>query len=123
MTNRYKTSLTRRGAALMIALVLLAVVGAVAGTVCSQIVRNRQEVRLDLLRAQTRQLLNDALRNAEAKRKIDSAFSGETQTLASDCQPFPGTFQITTRFENEIFAAEVEYRNKEGAMVHAINNK
>jgi len=103
----------RRGAALIIAIVLLAVLGIVAGIVVPQIVRDRQKTRLDLLRTQTRQLLDDALRHAERKREGDSEFTGETWTLGPDVQPFSGSFRITTRFENDAFVAEVEYRDED----------
>jgi hypothetical protein len=74
-----------------------------------------------LLHAQSRQLLDDAFRNAEAKRKIDPEFSGAALTLGPDSQPFPGTFLVTTRFENDAFVAEVEYRDKEGKTIYTIS--
>jgi Tfp pilus assembly protein PilX len=110
----------RRGAVLIVALVLLTVLGIVAGTMLPQILRDRQESRRDLLRTQARQLLDDALRGAEAKRKSDSAFSGETLTLGRDIQPFSGTFRVTTRLENNAFIAEVEYRDKEEKVVFIV---
>ena len=102
----------RRGAALIIAVVLLAILGIVAGIVVPQIVRDRQNARLDLLRTQAQQLLDDALRNAEGKRESNPEFAGETLTLGPDVQPFPGTFRITTRLENDAFSAEVEYHDE-----------
>jgi len=112
---------TRRGAALIIVIVLLACLAIVAGVVLPQILRERHESRQDLIRVQSRQLLDDALRNAEAKRSTDPEFAGETLTLGKDQQPFPGTFQVTTKFINDAFTGEVEYRNKEGKMIYVVN--
>ena len=113
----YQNTEPRRGAALIVAIALLAVLGIVAGLTLPQIIRDRHEARTDLLRTQSRQLLDDALRIAEAKRAMsiqqgNPEFSGETLTLTSDLHPFAGTFQITTRYENDAFVGEVEYRDK-----------
>ena len=113
----------RRGAVLIVALVLLAVLGIVAGVALPQILRDRQENRKALVRIQSQQLLDDALRNAEAKRRSDSAFSGETLTLGPEHQPFPGTFQVTTRLEDDAFTGEVEYRNEEGKILYTTQRR
>jgi type II secretory pathway component PulJ len=111
----------RRGAALMIALVLLACLTIVAGTMLPQILRSRHESRQELLREQSRQLLEDALRIAEAKRQGDPDFSGMVWTLGPDEQPFPGTFLVTTRLEGNTFAVEVEFRNDDGKTICVMN--
>jgi len=103
----------RRGGALLVAIVLLAVLGIVAGMTIPQIIRDREQARLDLVRMQSQQLLDDALRIAESKRETNSEFYGETLTLGPDQQPFPGTFQVTTRYENGAFVGDVEYREKD----------
>jgi type II secretory pathway component PulK len=108
----------RRGAALIVALVLLTVLGIVTGTVLPRILQDRQEARKDLVRTQSRQLLDDAIRSAESKRQSDSSFSGETLTLDSDSQPFGGTFQVTTRLEADTFVAEIEYRSEAGKVIY-----
>ena len=113
----------RRGAALLVAIVLLTLLAIVAGTMLPQMLRNQQENRLDLLRTQSRQLLDDTLRNAESKRQAEPEFSGETLVLGPDRQPFPGTFQITTRYEENTFAAEVEYRTENRKLLHTANRK
>ena len=110
----------RCGAALIIALVLLTVLGVVAGAVLPQILRDRQEIRQKLVRIQCHQLLGDAICHAEAKRQSDSAFSGGTWTLGPDVHPFPGTFSVTTRYENDALTAEVEYRNEEGKTIYTV---
>ena len=117
------TPSNRCGAALIIVIVLLACLAIVAGAVLPQILRERHESRQDLIRVQSRQLLDDALRNAEAKRSADPEFAGEMLTLGKDQQPFPGTFQVTTKFVNDTFAGEVEYRNKEGKMIYVVSKK
>jgi len=103
-------SSNRCGAALIVALVLLALLGIVAGIVLPQILRARHEAQWDLVRAQSRLLFDDALRGAEARRSVDPEFSGETLTLGPDQQPFSGTFLVMTRLENDAFFVEVEYR-------------
>ena len=108
----------RRGAVLIVALVLLAVLGIVAGTALPQILRDRQENRKALVRIQSQQLLDDALRSAEAKRQFDSEFSGEELTLDSEHQPFSGTFQITTNYQDDRFNAKVEYRDEKGKILY-----
>ena len=120
---RDKPTPNRRGAALIIALVLMACLAIVAGVVLPQMFRDQQESRKELIRTQSRQLLDDALRNAEAKRSIDSEFSGEALTLGPDSQPFSGTFQVTTRFANDAFAGEVEYRDREGKIIFTVNRQ
>ena len=113
----------RRGAALIIVLVLMACLAIVAGVALPQMFRDQQESRMELIRTQSRQLLDDALRIAEAKRSVDSEFSGEVLTLGPDSQPFSGTFQVTTRLENDAFAGEVEYRDREGKIVFTVNRQ
>ncbi|MCL2710754.1 MAG: hypothetical protein FWE95_07725 [Planctomycetaceae bacterium] len=110
-----------RGAALIIVIVLLACLALVAGAVLPQILRERHESRQDLIRVQSRQLLDDALHNAEAKRRADPEFSGVTFVLDSENQPFSGVFQVTTTFVNEAFTGKVEYQNKEGKIIYAVN--
>jgi len=111
----------RRGAALIIALVLLAFLGIIAGTVLPRIYQDRQESRKELLRIQSRQLLDDAFRNAEVKRQADSDFSGETFSLGTDQQPFAYTFLVTTRCQDDNVSATVECRNKEGITIYSIH--
>ena len=115
-----KNNRNRSGAALIIALVLLAVIGVIASTVLAQMLRDRQETRLDLICRQADLLLDDALRIAERQREADSEFTGKTITIGSDQQPFPGTFRITTQYQSEIdrFAVEVEYSNEKGKLIH-----
>jgi len=121
MTHKHPPN--RRGATLIITLVLLACLAIVAGVVLPQILRDRQESRMELVRTQSQQLLDDALRIASAKRNVDPEFVGETFVLESDSQPFPGTFQVTTRIENETFVAEVEYRNEQGQIIYTVNRQ
>jgi len=121
--NRKSQPQNRRGAALIIVVVLLACLAVVASTVLPQMLRDRHENRLELVRTQSRQLLNDALRNAEVKRNADPEFTGATLTLGPDSQPFPGTFQVTTRLENDTFDAEIEYRNKQGKLLYTVNRQ
>ena len=111
----------RRGAALIIVIGLLACLAIVSGAVLPQILRDRYETRQELVRIQSRQLLGDALRYAEAKRIADPDFAGATLTLGPDSQPFPGTFQVTTKFVDEAFIAEVEYLDEHGKKVFIEN--
>jgi len=104
----------RRGAALIIALVLLVVIGAVTSVTLPQILRDRQAARMELVRGQAQWLLDDALRLAEAKRLFDSEFSGETMTLGPGNQPFDGVFLVTTKYKDGRFHAEVEYSGGKG---------
>ena len=113
-----------RGAALIIVLVLLSILGIVAGAALPQIIRNRQAIRMDLLRTQSHQLFADAIRCAEAKRESEPTFSGETFVVGSDIQPFPGSFHVATRLENDAFVAEVEYRNTSRTTIYnAVGNR
>ena len=112
-TNLPNNTVARRGAALIIAIVLLSILGIVAGIMLPQILRARQESQLDLLRIQARQLLDDALRNAGVKRAEDPDFSGETLTFGPDCQPFFGTFQVIIWLEDDVFVAEVEFHDEQ----------
>ena len=115
--------LLHRGAALFIAIVLLAVLGIVAGIVLPQILRDRQEFRQDLLRTQSRLLLNDALHIAETKRKSDPDFSGENFILGPDIQPFNGTFRVVTRLEEDAFVGEVQYRDNNGNVLVFVSTR
>ena len=120
---KHKHPPNRRGAALIIALVLLACLAAVAGVVMPRMLRDRYESRMELVRTQSRQLLDDVLQSAETKRQTEPDFSGMVFTFAPDSRTFSGTFQVTVRFENDAFTAEVEYRNEEGRIVYAINRR
>jgi len=117
----YNNPKNRRGAALIIAMVLLACLAIVAGVVLPQMLRDRQETRLELVRVQSRQLLDDALRSAEAKRNSDPNFAGAILSLGPDQQPFDGTFLVTTKYQDDRFNAEVEYRNEKGEVIYAVN--
>ena len=108
----------RRGAALVIALVLLAIIAVIASTALTQIIRNRQETQRNLVRQQADLLLHDALRNAKVQREADSEFSGETITLGPEQQPFGGTYRVTTQYQNDRFTADVEYRNEKGTLMY-----
>ncbi|MDR0328135.1 MAG: hypothetical protein LBI05_07570 [Planctomycetaceae bacterium] len=114
---------SRRGAALIIALVLLAVIATVASIVLTQILRDRLEQRTGLIRRQTALLLDDALRNAEVRRAFDSQFFGETVTFVPDRQPFSGTFQVTTHYRDGNFIAEVEYHNEKGTLIRMTSQR
>jgi len=123
MTVSFRNHPPRRGAALLIALVLLAFIGAIASITLPQLLRDRQDIRMELVRQQTQWLLDDALRRAEAKRRSDSEFSGDTVSLGSGSlgsghQPFEGSFQVTTTYNNDRFHAEVEYSDSKGKTRH-----
>ena len=117
-----KHNRNRRGAALIIALVLIAVIGVITSTVLAQMLRDRREARLELIRQQAALLCHDALRRAKVQRESDTGFSGETITLGSDHQPFPGTFRITTQYQNvaDHFSVEVEYRNEKDKIMFTV---
>ena len=115
-----KSQPARRGAALIMTIVLLTCLAVVAGVVLPQILRDRREARMELLRIQSRQLLDDVFRNTEAKRHAEPEFAGSTLTLGPDRQPFPGTFEVTTRVENESLTAEVEYQNEQGTTIYRL---
>ena len=119
----YKHQQPRRGAALIIALVLLFVIGAIASTVLVQILRDRQEARLDLIRQQAVLLCGDALRIAEVKREADPEFSGYAIILGPDQQPFPGIFRITTQYQSDRLVAEVEYRNEKDKVMCVVKRE
>ena len=114
----HKNQQPRYGAALIIALVLLAVIATVSSMVLMQILRDRQEFRTELIRRQVSLLSDDALRNAEAQRKADPDFSGDTITFGPEQQPFNGTFRVTTQYKDDHFVAEVEYSGEKGRIIH-----
>jgi len=119
----HKNQLPRNGAALIIALVLLAVIATVSSMVLMQILRDRQEARTDLIRRQVGLLSDDALRSAKLQREDNPEFFGETITLGPDQQPFGGTFRVTTQYKDDHFTAEVEYSNKKGEIMHVSTTK
>ena len=110
----------RRGAALIITLVLLAFIATIAMAALTQMLRERQVIRLDLARQQADLLICDALRQSEVLRQADPEFSGETITLGPEQQPFGGTFRVTTRYQEDRFVAEAEYRDEKGKVVHLV---
>ena len=117
MTSFSRNDPNRRGAALIIVLVLLAFIGVIASLTLPQILRDRQTVRMELVRQQVQYLLDDAFRRAEAQRQSDSEFSGGTFVLGSDHQPFDGTFQVATNYQDDRLNVEVEYRNGKGKVL------
>lgn len=119
MTSLHQKISIRRGAVLMIVLVLLAFIGIITSTLVPQMLHDRQDARMELVRRQARQLSSDAIRNAETQRRSNSGFSGETLTLGPNEQPFPGTFRLTTKYENDRFNAEVEYRDENEKLLYA----
>jgi type II secretory pathway component PulJ len=104
----------------MIALVLLAVIAAVSSLVLVQILRDRQEARVELIRRQVNLLSEDALRHAEAQREVNPDFSGETVTFGPDQQPFGGTFKAATQYKDGHFVADVEYSGENGKIIRRV---
>ena len=120
MSSTLRKSPNRRGAALIIALVLLVFIGAIASAALPQILRDRQEVRMEWVRQQAQLLLGDALLSAETQRQSDPDFSGETFSLGPDYQSFGGTFHVTTKYQEDQFTATVEYCNAKGKTLYFV---
>lgn len=110
----------RRGAALIISLVLLALLGAFSTTILKGMLLDRRVSKTELLKIQAETLLDDSLDRARLRREIDPAFTGETIVLASPALQDGGVFHGTTRFDSEknLFVVDGVFRDRSGKDVY-----
>ena len=100
MIQANKRISNRRGAALIIALVLLLLVSAISASLIQGFYTDRRERDRSLIRTQAELLRQD--------------FAGETLTLPHVSDSFPGTFQLTA-CENGVV---VEYHDTTNTLVY-----
>jgi len=100
----------RNAAALVIALVLLLFVSALSAVIMRQLYNGRLETQRQLLYAETDLLIRDMQDRAKQRHASDDSFTGETITLESLSPHLDGTFQLTSRIENEKIRIDAVYR-------------
>jgi Tfp pilus assembly protein PilX len=108
----------RRGAALVIALVLMLLVTAVSATLIRGFYTDRRERDQSQIRTQAELLRQDFSERTNILRAASSDFSGETQTLTNLSGFFDGTFQLTSS-ENGVI---VEYYDSANKLIYTGKN-
>ena len=119
--NNARTS-NRRGAALIIALVLLLLVGAISTSLIRGFYTDRQERNRSQIRTQAELLCHDFAELAKIQRTIAPDFTGETLALTKISDTFDGTFQLTSTFPEAEGTAEpvvqIEYYDETNKLIY-----
>lgn len=88
----------RRGAAVIIALVLLLLVGALSTSLIRGFYTDRRERDQSFIREQAELLQHDFVERTQIQRNASPDFAGETLALTGLSGSFDGTFQLTSTF-------------------------
>ena len=89
----------RRGAALIIAMVLILIIGVLAATTISGIYRDRFAFRQEMVKLQTERLIDDAVLQAAKKLAIQPDYAGETVLLSDLPLPLQGTLELSIKID------------------------
>ena len=111
----------RHGAALITALVLLLLVGAISTSLIRGFYTDRLQRDQSLVRTQAEMLKRDFAERAKIQLAASPDFTGETLTMAGLSSEFDGTFQLTSSVIETPDGAEpvvvVEYYNAANKLV------
>ena len=109
---------TRKGAALIIALVLIAVIGTISAILLKNLLEDRLQQRRVEIRAQSKILLADWVKRTETKLRENADFPGEQTAITPFTHRWSGTYYLTSRKENEQMIAALECRDEEGRIFY-----
>lgn len=115
--NRHR----RRGAALMICLVLIVFFATLSGIVIKTVLDDRREARTESIRQQVRFLLQDGLHRAETLRDADPDFSGDAVEIPSEHPAIPGVYTLTSVYDGDrkAFRIDVKFQDRVGSTIIA----
>ena len=119
--NNARTS-NRSGAALIIALVLLLLVGAISTSLIRGFYTDRHARNQSQIREQAELLRYDFAERAKIQRTATPDFTGETLRLTKLSNTFDGTFQLTSTFPEAEGTAEpvvqIEYYDETNKLIY-----
>ncbi|MDR1957748.1 MAG: hypothetical protein LBQ54_01655 [Planctomycetaceae bacterium] len=125
-SHHYQTP-ERKGAALIIALVLLLFVSALSAAILRQVYNGRLEMQRQIVHVQTDQLVRDFVVRAEQRLAFDPSYTGGTVTFTNLTPRLPGTFQLVTHVESSAgskpeITVTAEYRGEDDRTVYVTQN-
>lgn len=91
----------RTGAALIVCIVLLTVLATLTGLLVKNVLDDRRETRLELIKSQVQILMQDGQHRAELQREAKPEFSGETLKIKSEKTNPAGTIRLTSLYNEE----------------------
>ena len=103
---------TRKGAALIIALVLIAVIGTISAILLKNLLEDRLQQRRVEIRAQSKLLLADGVKRTETKLQENADFPGEQIAITPFSSRWNGTYYLTSRKENDQMIVALECRDE-----------
>lgn len=111
----------RRGAAIIICLVLIVFLATLSGIVIKTVLDDRREARTESIRQQVQFLLQDGLHRSEMLRKAQSGFSGETVEIPSEHPAIPGSYVLTSVYDEDrnTFRVDVRFQDRAGNTIVA----
>ncbi len=111
----------RRGAAVIICLVLIVFLATLSGVVIKTVLDDRREARTESIRRQVQLLLQDGLARAEMLRNASPAFSGDTIEIPSEPPAMAGLYVLTNVYDEDrkAFRIDVRFRDQAGNTIVA----
>lgn len=97
---------SRRGAALIMALVVLAVVSLLMAEQVRRVLADRRHERLELLRVQTEAAADAALRTAVERMQADATWNGAVWDIPREVIPSGAVIQVEVKVQDGVVRAE-----------------
>lgn len=97
---------SRRGAALIMALVVLAVVSLLMAEQVRRVLADRRHERLELLRVQTEAAADAALRTAVERLQADATWNGAVWDIPREVIPSGAVIQVEVKVQDGFVRAE-----------------
>ena len=97
---------SRRGAALIMALVVLAVVSLLMAEQVRRVLADRRHERLELLRVQTEAAADAALRTAVERLQADATWNGAVWDIPREVIPSGAVIQVEVKVQDGVVRAE-----------------
>ncbi len=124
--NNKSNSVPRRGAAMIVAMVLLLLTGAISAGIISGFYQARRERDQSLIKAQANLLLEDHHQRALQQHEASPGFTGETLKLTEISDSAPGTFELTSAVDpsgDGTLSTEVRYYDENNRLTYISDGK
>ncbi|MCL2349804.1 MAG: hypothetical protein FWC50_16255 [Planctomycetaceae bacterium] len=128
--NSFRCNHPRRGAALIIAMVLLLLVGAISAAIVRGFYQDRNEHRQSLIKTQANLLQEDYHRRAKQQFNASPDFTGETLKLTGISDSAPGSFELVSVAGRSghpsgetVISTEVRYYDENDRLIYSGNAK
>jgi len=124
--RRFRRSHPRRGAALIIAMVLLLLVGVISAAIIHGFFQDRRERTQTLIKTQANLLQEDYHRCAKERLTASPDFTGETLKLTGISDSAPGTFELSSVVSpsgDAVISTEVRYYDENDKLIYSADTK